>query len=123
MKKITLILIVATAIFNLSFQDTQEHAAKKFKQKCMVELTKRVADLDDAHKLLMEEYCSCMGVNITAHFQNESLTQLMEDMDNSDKKDEVFKTIGPYIQPCMDELKKKLAALDAKKLETDTEEK
>lgn len=105
------ILSLAASFFFLSGftandEKTKIAAAKKeFVNSCMEEAVSE--DEPEQVRAVFKEFCTCAADNVFKQFDLATLEKL-----EAGDEDEMVRTVQPYMQPCMDELERKLQKME-----------
>ncbi len=114
MKRAFMPVMFAATILAAGCQPSKEQVAKKFKDKCIANISNQEqAEKPDHIKLMMEDACGCMGEKLAEKYSAKEVDEIagiMNSMDEKDmeKRNELAMKIGPVLQPCILEMQQKM---------------
>lgn len=105
------LLIVLLSVVLLSTSTSREERKKGFVTSCNAEGDRTVTDPEK--RRVFHEYCDCAGERVVNKF-TESDWKKIDSYQAKGNKEALLKMMTPVIQPCLDELQKKLKEIDSK---------
>jgi|GEM_PF-2570839 len=114
MKHIMIAVMGTVVILAAGCQPSKDQVAKRFKDKCIVNISnqEQIEKPDDIKKM-MEDACGCMGEKLAEEYSAKEVDEIAAVMNSNDEKDmekrnELAKKVGPILHPCILEMQQKM---------------